>query len=94
MKSTTKSRRTTAANPTPREPTEAEIQHTAHQLWLAEGCPEGRELDHWFAAKERLLHQLHQSGPAATRGQHPATETLHFPSADQPTGPTSPHIHP
>lgn len=40
----------------PPEPTEAEIQHTAYLLWLENGQPSGRDLEHWFAAKELLRH--------------------------------------
>jgi hypothetical protein len=72
------------------DPTEAEIQHAAHQLWLEAGRPEGCELDHWFAAKERLLHQ---QGRSAGRGSK-LTTPVHFPSTDRPTVPTSPTVHP
>jgi len=48
--------------PTPPEPTEAEIQHTAYLLWLESGKAEGRELDNWLAARELLRHH---HGPAA-----------------------------
>jgi hypothetical protein len=42
----------------PREtPTEAQIQHAAYLLWLEEGRPEGRDLEHWLAAKEMLTHR-------------------------------------
>ena len=39
------------------EPTEAEIQHAAYLLWVENGRPEGRDLDHWWAAKEMLCHR-------------------------------------
>ncbi len=39
------------------EPTEAEIQHAAYLLWIEEGQPEGRDLEHWLAAKELLRHR-------------------------------------
>lgn len=39
------------------DPTEAEIQHAAYLLWVEEGQPEGRDLEHWFAAKEMLCHR-------------------------------------
>ena len=39
------------------EPTELEIQHAAYLLWIEEGRPEGRDLDHWLAAKEMLSHR-------------------------------------
>lgn len=39
------------------EPTEAEIQHAAYLLWVENGQPEGRDLEHWFEAKEMLCHR-------------------------------------
>ena len=39
------------------EPTEAEIQHAAYLLWIEGGRPEGRDLEHWLAAKEMLCHR-------------------------------------
>ncbi len=35
-----------------------EIRHEAYLLWLQDGCPEGREVDHWLAAKEIVQHRL------------------------------------
>ncbi|MEO5959357.1 MAG: DUF2934 domain-containing protein [Opitutaceae bacterium] len=40
-----------------REPTEAEIQHAAYLLWIENGRPEGRDLEHWLSAKEMLCHR-------------------------------------
>lgn len=40
-----------------REPGNAEIRHAAYLLWLEAGRPHGRDQEHWFAAKERLIHQ-------------------------------------
>ncbi len=39
------------------EPTEAEIQHAAYLLWIENGRPEGRDLEHWLAAREMLCHR-------------------------------------
>jgi hypothetical protein len=39
------------------EPTEEHIQHAAYLLWIEDGRPEGRDLEHWLAAKEMLLHR-------------------------------------
>jgi hypothetical protein len=41
------------------EPLE-EIRHQAYLLWQQEGCPVGRELDHWLAAKEIVRHHTHR----------------------------------
>jgi hypothetical protein len=51
------------------EPTEAEIQHAAYLLWVENGRPEGRDLDHWWAAREMLCHR--QGRDAKTRRRVP-----------------------
>lgn len=61
--------RPTAPTPAP-EPTEAQIQHEAYLLWLEEGRPAGRDLEHWLAARELLRHR-HGRAPAAPE-THPA----------------------
>lgn len=43
--------------PTMAEPTEEAIRERAYQLWLSEGKPDGREVDHWLAARQALLHE-------------------------------------
>lgn len=53
------------------EPTEAEIQQEAYHLWLESGCPTGRDVEHWFAAKELLRHRHARScGHGYRRGGH------------------------
>jgi hypothetical protein len=52
------------------EPTEAQIQHEAYRLWLEEGRPAGRDLEHWLAARELLRHR-HGRAPAVAES-HPA----------------------
>jgi len=39
---------------TKRVPTEAEVRERAHAIWVAEGKPEGREVDHWMRARREL----------------------------------------
>ena len=36
------------------EPTREEITAAAHALWEQEGCPEGRDLEHWLKAENQL----------------------------------------
>ena len=55
----------------PHEPTEAEIQHAAYLLWIDEGRPEGRDREHWLAAKELMAHH-HGRTLESTRGPHAA----------------------
>jgi hypothetical protein len=40
------------------DPTE-EIRREAYLLWQQDGCPPGRELDHWLAAQEIVRHRRH-----------------------------------
>jgi hypothetical protein len=42
---------------TTHEPSELEIQHAAYLLWIEAGRPEGKDLEHWQAAKEMLSHR-------------------------------------
>jgi hypothetical protein len=51
------------------EPSEAEIQHAAYMLWIEDGRAEGRDLEHWHAAKEMLCHR--HGRDANTRGRAP-----------------------
>jgi hypothetical protein len=53
------------------EPTEMEIQHAAYLLWIENGRPEGRDGEHWRAAKEILCHR--QGGATKTRRRASAT---------------------
>lgn len=48
-------------------PSEAEIQKVAYRLYLESGCEHGHDLEHWFAARELLLH--HHGRPPAIRAQ-------------------------
>jgi hypothetical protein len=41
--------------------TEEQIRHEAYRLWQQEGCPEGRELEHWLTAKEIVHHRRHEA---------------------------------
>lgn len=37
------------------DPTDEEIALAAYRIWLQEGCPHGRDKDHWLQAREHLL---------------------------------------
>ncbi|MCV6599209.1 MAG: DUF2934 domain-containing protein [Alphaproteobacteria bacterium] len=34
---------------------EDKIRELAYQIWEEEGCPHGREIEHWNMAQQRLL---------------------------------------
>lgn len=52
------------------EPSESEIQHSAYLLWIEDGRPEGRDLEHWMAAKQMLCHRRGRD----TKTRRPALE--------------------
>jgi hypothetical protein len=63
--------------PTPKhEPTEAEIQHAAYLLWIENGRPEGRDLEHWMAAKEMLCHRHGRDAQTRRRAPEIAAPAL------------------
>jgi hypothetical protein len=33
---------------------EEQIRERAHRIWMEEGCPHGRELEHWEQARQEL----------------------------------------
>ena len=39
-----------------------EIAHLAHEMYLIEGKPEGREVDHWLAAERELATRALSTG--------------------------------
>ena len=38
-------------------PTEEQIKEQAYQMWEQEGRPEGKDVEHYFAAKQMLEEQ-------------------------------------
>lgn len=58
------------------EPTEAEIQHAAYLIWIEDGRPEGRDLEHWLTAKEMLLHRHGRDARTRQRVPEIAEPTL------------------
>jgi len=63
------------------DPTE-EIRREAYLLWQQEGCPQGRELDHWLAAQELVRHRRHpgRAGDDGGEAEVRATEQLVTPT--------------
>jgi hypothetical protein len=62
--------------PVLREPTEAEIQHAAYLLWIENGRPEGRDLEHWLAAREMLCHRRGRDAMTGRRALEIAAPAL------------------
>ena len=46
---------------------EDEIRQIAYQLWLDEGCPHGRDRDHWFKAESVWREQQTAKQPAKAK---------------------------
>jgi hypothetical protein len=38
------------------------IQSRAHEIWEAEGKPEGKHQEHWLAAQREVLEEVDRSG--------------------------------
>jgi hypothetical protein len=53
------------------QPTQAEIAACAYLLWEQEGRPQGRELDHWLEAEQRLCAQRRTAATSATTPPEP-----------------------
>jgi hypothetical protein len=43
------------------------IQERAYQIWLREGCPHGRDRDHWQQAEQEVAKQYHASDARADK---------------------------
>jgi hypothetical protein len=74
---------------------DAQIRARAHEIWEAEGRPEGRDADHWHQAERELGMTdkgasggpvSHDTGDAAAEGQRLDDELNDtFPGSDAPT---------
>lgn len=51
----------------PGEPSHDEIALCAMSIWIEEGRPEGRDLDHWFRAESRLRQVSTTQVPVLSR---------------------------
>lgn len=47
-------------------PTHAQIAALAHELWIEQGCPEGRDKENWYEAERELTRDLDPSWTAAS----------------------------
>lgn len=60
------------------EKSQREIRRIAYGLWMQEGQPEGRDREHWEAAKEIWAFRSHNHAvpeDEAEPGQYAASET-------------------
>ncbi len=56
--------------------TEEEIKKLAYYIWEAEGCPEGKHLEHYFCARQMLEEQETVHSYFNKRRIHPASLPL------------------
>jgi hypothetical protein len=43
------------------QPDREEIEQLANEIYIAEGCPEGKDLEHWLQAEVQLLaYRIHE----------------------------------
>ncbi|MCX6971200.1 MAG: DUF2934 domain-containing protein [Verrucomicrobia bacterium] len=52
----------------PSGPTDEEIALCAYRIWLQQGCPHGRDREHWLKAREQLVAGNAKANPAAAPG--------------------------
>jgi hypothetical protein len=70
-----------------RPPTEAEIARLAHDIWEAEGRPQGRHLEHWRRAQAILAGP--SAGPVRPRKASSGTGAPYAEAPEMP-GPRNP----
>jgi hypothetical protein len=46
------------------DPTDEEIALCAYRIWLQEGCPHGKDREHWLKARRQLLAGKAKERPA------------------------------
>lgn len=71
------------ATPPRREPTHDEIALCAMTIWVEEGHPQGRELEHWLLAEARLRQACEAAADAAS-GIQPRRSTQNGSKRSQP----------
>lgn len=47
-----------AADPVSVQPTAEQVAHEAYLLWLGEGQPEGKDMEHWLVAEQIVRSRL------------------------------------
>lgn len=49
-------------------PQEQEIQQRAYEIWMAAGCPQGQDQEHWYRALEELGDPDRPGTPGSASG--------------------------
>src|SRR4051794_11134872 len=66
---------------------ERKIRDRAHELWLANGQPEGRDLEHWVEAERQIMEEQGQGEPIAAQPEPPAPGDRPEPQPEPPADP-------
>jgi hypothetical protein len=62
--------------------TEDQIRERAHRIWMEEGSPHGRDVEHWEMAKRELELEAAQGGSTATSSDLDKALADSFPASD------------
>ena len=63
---------------------EKRVQQRAYEIWEREGCPEGREADHWALAKEEIAIEDNQSQALMPNPSQGGDDTVIHPEPVEP----------
>ncbi|UEM05696.1 DUF2934 domain-containing protein [Skermanella rosea] len=63
---------------------ESRVRQRAYEIWQREGCPEGREADHWALAKEEIAIEDNQSQTLAPNPSQGGDDTVVHPEPVEP----------
>lgn len=66
---------------------ERRIRERAHQLWVADGQPGGRDLEHWVEAERQIMEEQGQGEPIAAQPAPPAPGDRPEPQPEPPVDP-------
>src|SRR3954447_1490225 len=63
---------------------EERIKRRAYEIWQREGCPEGREADHWALAKEEIAIEDNQNQALLPNPSQGGDDTVVHPEPVEP----------
>ena len=63
---------------------EERVKRRAYEIWQREGCPEGREADHWALAKEEIAIEDNQNQALLPNPSEGGDDTVVHPEPVEP----------
>lgn len=63
---------------------ENRVRQRAYEIWQREGCPEGREADHWALAKEEIAIEDNQTQTLVPNPSQGGDDTVTHPEPVEP----------